>query len=196
MVCAFKSEELFKAYKEPILRYVRSLTRDEDAAKDISQELWVRVLQHEGQFEDDGHVKRWLFTIARNLVTDFRRTRKRKPVESLDNLSKRDRKTLGNDGGRVADKEDEKAGRRFEPRGRCTTPEAWSSTVEEDEKIEALLLQIEPPYRAGLDSWLHGLTIGEIAEKTNMPLSAVKARFYRGKSRLLEATHTELEAKW
>jgi RNA polymerase sigma-70 factor (ECF subfamily) len=191
-----KSQELHAKFGKRLLRYLKFSTGDDEVAEDISQKLWVRVLEHEGPFEDSGQGESWLFTIARHLVIDFRRKRKRKPTESLDDLYKRDRRILGNGRGAGEDGEDENDSPGFEPRDHCPTPEAWLSTVEEDEKVEAVLSQIEPLYCAVLKPWLHGSTIGEIAEKTSTPVSAVKARFYRGKSKLLEAMQIELEAKW
>lgn len=206
-------EELFKAYEAPILRHIRGhkivqrMQREtgNDAAsiaEDISSELWVRVLEHKDQFDDNGSVKSWLYTIAENLVKDHQRTRFireldedgrvswRKRAERLDHLVKRDRKTLGN-AGTENDPEDEADSPSFQPRDCCPSPQEWLIALEQDEAVDVILRQIDAPSRAVLEYRLQGMSLSEIAEKTSTPLSAVKARLYRGKSKLLETALAE-----
>lgn len=202
-------EELFKAYKAPILRYIRGHkivrrflkeTRDDAAvvAEDISTEVWLRVLNNEDKFDaNKGNVKDWLYTIADRLVMDFGKKRYIREVdaggrvswrgraERIDYLVQRDRKTLGNDAGVDEDETDSPG---FDPRDDCPTPEEWLSALERDESVDVILRQIDAPSRAVLEYRLQGLSLSEIAKKTNTPLSAVKARFYRGKSKLSETT--------
>jgi len=185
-------KELFEAYEKLILRHIRRKTPDDAIAEDIASELWVRVVDYAERFENNGSVKAWLYKIADNLVSDFWEETLlpedgtkivRKRTESLSHLPKRDREILGN---RSVGK-DEEDGPEYEPRDHCPSPEAWLLALEQDEAVDVILRQIGEPSRAVLEYRLQGLSLSEIAEKTNTPLSAVKARFYRGKSKLSES---------
>ncbi len=194
-------EELFKAYEQPILRHIRRKTPDDYTAEDLASELWCRVVGHADQFDNRGSVKAWLYKIADNLVIDFRSKTllpenedkiPRKRTERLNHLSKRDREILGNRGfGKEQDdSEDEADGPAFQPNDCCPSPEEWLLALEQEEAVDVILRQIDTPSRAVLEYRLQGLSLNEIAEKTDTPLSAVKARLYRGKSKLLETTQT------
>jgi RNA polymerase sigma factor (sigma-70 family) len=185
-------KELFEAYEKPILRHIRRKTPDDAVAEDIASELWVRVVGYAERFENNGSVKAWLYKIADNLVSDFWGETllpedgtkiKRKRTERLSHLPKRDCEILGNRG---VGKDEEEDGQEYDPRDRCPSPEAWLLALERDETVDVILRQIDAPSRAVLKYRLQGLSLSEIAEKTNTPLSAVKARFYRSKSKLSE----------
>ena len=189
--------ELFKAYEAAVLRFIRGHgiiqriqreTGDADSiAKDISSEVWVRVLEYEGQLENTRHTKAWLFTIAGNLVKDYQRARLRKRTERLDcALNKRDRKTLGNTGAGNAPVDE--ADNSVEPRD--PRMQEWVQNLEDEEEVDFRLQRIDVPSREVIKYRLAGWTLGEIAEKTNTALSTVKARFYRAKAEL-EATPVE-----
>lgn len=62
----------------PDLRnYAMSLARDSVDAEDLVQECILRAIQRRHQFEPGTHLRRWLFTIIRNLHLDACRKRKR-----------------------------------------------------------------------------------------------------------------------
>jgi RNA polymerase sigma factor (sigma-70 family) len=187
-----------------VRRFLQETRDDADTvAEDISTEVWLRVLNNEDKFDaNKGNVKDWLYTIAGRLVMDFGKKRYIREVdpdgreswrgraERIDYLVQRDRKTLGNDAGVDEDETDESDSPGFEPRDDCPTPEEWLSALEQDESVDVILRQIDAPSRAVLEYRLQGLTLSEIAEKTNTPLSAVKARVYRGKSKLIKTAQT------
>lgn len=59
-------------------RYAYSMTRDEADAEDLVQDCVVRAISRQDQFTPDTHVRRWLFTILRNLQVDNHRRRVRR----------------------------------------------------------------------------------------------------------------------
>lgn len=62
----------------PDLRnYAMSLTRDSVEAEDLVQECVLRAIRRRHQFEPGTHLRRWLFTIIRNIHLDACRKRKR-----------------------------------------------------------------------------------------------------------------------
>lgn len=75
--------QLWRWFHPSLLRYLRVATRD--AAEDIASETWLQVVRGLAGFEgDEGAFKGWLFTIARNRVTDWHRYTGRRPSQPFD----------------------------------------------------------------------------------------------------------------
>ena len=75
-------DAIYRAHYPSLLRYVDRLTGDRDAAEDVAQEAFVRLLRHP---ELTGEAARlWIFTVATNLVRDRGRmaSRRRRLAES------------------------------------------------------------------------------------------------------------------
>lgn len=62
-------------------RYALSLARDADDAEDLVQDCLVRALDKADSFEEGTHLRRWLFTILRNLHIDRRRRQSRRGID-------------------------------------------------------------------------------------------------------------------
>ncbi|MDX1579318.1 MAG: sigma-70 family RNA polymerase sigma factor [Gemmatimonadota bacterium] len=67
-------EAAFRSHQAPLFRYVNRLVGDPDLAADVVQEAFVRLLEHPLPEEE---ARRWLFTVATNLVRDNARMRSR-----------------------------------------------------------------------------------------------------------------------
>ncbi|TDE97417.1 sigma-70 family RNA polymerase sigma factor [Occultella glacieicola] len=81
---------LHEAHAPALLRYVVSLTGDEAFAQDVVQETLVRAWRHpEIMDRDEGPRRAWLFTVARNLVIDDRRSARNNRERSTDHLPER-----------------------------------------------------------------------------------------------------------
>lgn len=63
-------DELIRRWQEPIWTFVRRQVADSDVAKDITQEVWIRVLRGFGSLRDCSKLRAWLFTVARRTVMD------------------------------------------------------------------------------------------------------------------------------
>jgi RNA polymerase sigma-70 factor (ECF subfamily) len=68
-------EAAFESHHEALFRYVQRLVADTDLASDVVQESFVRLLDHP---LPEGEVRRWLFTVATNLVRDDARMKTRR----------------------------------------------------------------------------------------------------------------------
>src|SRR5882757_9435502 len=76
-------DQLIVRYQHRLLRYLLYLTGSRELAEDLFQEVWMRVLVRGSQFNGKARFDTWLFTIARNLVIDYRRKR---TMASLDEM--------------------------------------------------------------------------------------------------------------
>ncbi|WP_058188011.1 RNA polymerase sigma factor [Terracidiphilus gabretensis] len=166
-------DELIVRYQHRLLRYLVYLTGNRELAEDLFQEVWMRVLLRGDQFNGKSRFDTWLFTIARNLVIDFRRKR---TLSSLDELFE----GSGDDDRPMS----------FELTDGQPTPFDRMATSEDRERVSQALLQVDMLYREVLVLRFHEeLSLQEIAAITRAPLSTVKSRLYRG----LAAIRPELE---
>jgi RNA polymerase sigma-70 factor (ECF subfamily) len=157
-------DELIVRFQHRLLRYLLYLAGNREMAEDLFQEVWMRVLVRGAQFNGQSRFETWLFTIARNMVIDYRR---KKTMSSLDELFE-----VGSDDDRPMS---------FDVADDDPTPFDFYSRIEDRERIAAALLQLDVLYREVLVLRFHEeLSLEEIAKVTQAPLSTVKSRLYRG----------------
>jgi RNA polymerase sigma-70 factor (ECF subfamily) len=154
-------DQLIVEYQHRLLRYLLYLTGNRELAEDLFQETWMRVLQRGAQFNGNSRFDTWLFTIARNLVIDFRR---RRTMASLEEMS--------------AATEDS---RPFEIASTEPSPFDQYLTRQHGGMVAEALLTLEPLHREVLVLRFHEeMALDQIARVTGAPLSTVKSRLYRG----------------
>ena len=170
-------DELIVRYQHRLLRYLLFLTSSRELAEDLFQEAWMRVLVRGGQFNGKSRFDTWLFTIARNLVIDYRRKR---TLASLDELFE----GAGDDDRPMS----------FEVSDSQPTPFDNFASLEDRRRVAEALLQVDTLYREVLVLRFHEeMSLQEIATVTRAPLSTVKSRLYRGLAALkpkLESSST------
>ncbi|MDE8701945.1 sigma-70 family RNA polymerase sigma factor [Adlercreutzia equolifaciens] len=71
-------------YQDLVFRVSCSILNSASLAEDVTQETFVRLLKTETSFENDGHLKGWLITVARNLSIDHLRRNKSSPIDYVD----------------------------------------------------------------------------------------------------------------
>jgi RNA polymerase sigma-70 factor (ECF subfamily) len=158
-------DSLIVEYQHRLLRYLLYLTSNRELAEDLFQETWMRVLMRGAQFKGDSRFDTWLFTIARNLVIDYRR---RRTMASLEELAERG--------------DDE---RPFEIASQAPTPFDHYLTRQNSQIVAEALLTLDPLHREVLVLRFHEeMALEEIAAVTCAPLSTVKSRLYRGMAAL------------
>jgi RNA polymerase sigma-70 factor (ECF subfamily) len=79
--------ELYERYVDRIYNYVYHRVGNVHDAQDLTSRTFYRALSHIGSYEDKGlPFSAWLYRIAHNLVANWHRDRKRRPVIALDDL--------------------------------------------------------------------------------------------------------------
>ncbi len=157
-------DELIVRYQHRLLRYLLYLTSSRELAEDLFQEVWMRVLVRGGQFNGKARFDTWLFTIARNLVIDYRRKRTLASLDELFEGSNEDDRPMS-----------------FEITDNQPTPFDRFASLEDRQRISEALLQVDTLYREVLVLRFHEeMSLQEIATVTRAPLSTVKSRLYRG----------------
>lgn len=168
-------DQLIVQYQHRLLRYLLYLTGDKEAAEDLFQETWMRVLTRGDQFNGRSRFDTWLFTIARHLTIDLRRKRTLCSLDAMHETT---------DGDRC-----------FELPSGEPSPLEQCETFENSRLVAEALLTLEPLHREVLVLRFHEeLALEEISQITGAPLSTVKSRLYRGlaalKPRILKARET------
>lgn len=64
--------EAYEDYRDKVVRYITYKISDEEAARDLAQEVFLRLLEY-SQLLYKNAMENFVFTIARNLVNDYLR---------------------------------------------------------------------------------------------------------------------------
>ena len=63
-------DDLIARWHEPLWRYLARLAGSDDAAKDLSQDTWLRVFRGIAGLREPARLRPWLFGIARRVAMD------------------------------------------------------------------------------------------------------------------------------
>lgn len=74
--------DLIAVMERPLLYYATSLTGNQDAALDVLQDVWLRVIRGIRKLKDPGSLKPWLYAITHGVAVDrIRRDYRRDKAE-------------------------------------------------------------------------------------------------------------------
>ena len=71
-------EDIMDRYSEKLIYFIYSYVKDSEAAKDLSQDVFVYVLMNKEKYNFKYPLKTYLFVIARSKAIDYLRKQKRK----------------------------------------------------------------------------------------------------------------------
>ena len=95
-------DALVGRYWKALYARCRILTLDLDAARDLAQDAWLRVLRARHLLEPDGNFHAYIITVANNLWRDRNRTARRAGALGDGRISSLDASTPDADGGTIA----------------------------------------------------------------------------------------------
>jgi RNA polymerase sigma factor (sigma-70 family) len=78
--------ELIRKYQEPLFRFIWRYTGNEETARDILQETFVRLYFEIRRFKPRARFSTWLYVIAMNLCRDYARSKQRRQSRITDSL--------------------------------------------------------------------------------------------------------------
>lgn len=149
---------LMDHYGEALMRYLYSILGNRESAEDVFQEVWMKVMEKIGQFNEDMPFAPWLFRIARNAAYDALKARKR--WWSLD---------TGSGKGDDADIPE------------VESPVDLGQEVLARQTVGRLMHTLSPDHREVLLlRFFQDLSYEEIADLCRLPLGTVKSRLKRG----------------
>jgi len=145
--------EAYDKYAEALFRFVYFHTSSRESAKDLTQEVFMRVWRYLGEGNAVENMRALLYRTARNAIIDERRKKKE---DSLDAL--------------------QEAG--FEPENTAVISPLVHA---EFERAVRTIRKLDDNYREPLLlRYVEGMEIGEIAEALALSENAVSIRLHRG----------------
>lgn len=77
MMTDMRKENIYRDYYNKICGYIRSKTNSAQDAEDITADVFVKVFEKLDTFDEKkASLSTWIYTITRNTLTDYFRTRK------------------------------------------------------------------------------------------------------------------------
>jgi len=145
-------DALIARWHQPLWKYARRLSADDDAASEVTQDVWVRVLRGIGRLREPARLRAWLFGITHRALMD----RLRLKYSTLD--------TIG-----VDDVE-------------LVAAESAEDIEGELETMQEGLARLPVVEREVLTLfYLRELTLAEVAESLDVPVGTVKSRLFRAR---------------
>ena len=162
--------DLMERHAGPVFGFLQRMLADEEAARDLAQETFVRVFQHRQRFRPEADFSTWLYTIAANLARNHLRWRSHRRHDSLD--------AAGNDGsGTLAEMLS----------GKEPTPREALENAERHASVRAAVDGLPEELRASLvlTEW-EEKSVAETAAILGLTSKAVESRLYRARKFLRE----------
>jgi len=160
--------DLVELYKDKIYHLAYRMLGNRQEAEDIVQETFLRVFRNLDRFDEALKFSTWIYRIGTNLSID--RLRRRRVSYSLD-------AETGSDGdgqdwhGLLADEN--------------LTPEGRVLLSETQRRIRAAIDALPEKYKSVVIlKYLHDLSLQEIGDILDMPVTTVKTRVHRGREYL------------
>jgi RNA polymerase sigma-70 factor (ECF subfamily) len=143
-----------------LLAYIRRRVATLDDAEDILQDVFVRIHANLGKLDSTRSVTAWVYSIARNAVTDHHR-KKAADARTVNRIAEGAAESFDED-----DINDQ-------------------ATKEFSHCIEPLLGEVPQPYREAIElTELGGMTRKDAARQLGLSVSGMKARVQRGRDKL------------
>lgn len=155
---------LIDRYTDPLYNFIVRFV-GKDTTPDIIQDVWIKVWKNIKKFDvTRAHFKTWLFTIARNTVTDHLRKKKMTVFSDLDTEENIFSDTVKDE---------------------ALLPDAVIEKLEDTEFLNTLFSQLPSTYQAVLTLYYQeDMTFKEIGDVLGKPLNTVKSHHRRALEQL------------
>jgi len=161
-------EELVLAHQDKVYSLALRMTGNEDDARDMAQEAFLKAYSNLSNFRGDSKFSVWLYRLTSNVCIDFLRRRKRKHAVSLTFIN-----------------EDNEAQEQELPDERFA-PDTITEQRELRDAVQRGLMTLPDDYRQILVMReISGLSYSEIGEVLDIEQGTVKSRIFRARKRLV-----------
>jgi RNA polymerase sigma-70 factor (ECF subfamily) len=164
---------LMRHHYEPTFRHVQAMIRDEHAARDVCQEIWLTVWNKLKDFRGEAKFSTWVYPIATRRAIDHLRSKQRWTKRFLPFLSGED--------------DEEHGGARTPEAVAESDPRADLEKVERNARFERALASLPPKHRGVLAlREVQGLSYDEIAENLGIARGTVMSRLFHARRLLAQ----------
>ncbi|WP_420888784.1 RNA polymerase sigma factor SigW [Cohnella candidum] len=167
--------EIVSLYKDKLFHLAYRMTGNRQEAEDVVQDTFLRVFKNLERYDENQKFSTWIYRIATNLCID--RLRKRRSVYSLDAESS-DHEGL--DGYAMLPSDDR-------------TPESELLLSETQRVIHQAMETLPAKYKSVMVlRYLQDMSLQEISEVLDMPVTTIKTRVHRGREFLRKKLENKL----
>lgn len=166
--------ELVRRYERPVFSLVFRMVRDRELAEDLSQDAFIKVLNHIDRYSPEFKFSSWLFKIANNVA--------------IDHLRRRRIATISIDGSPHAATASEIEASTLELGADQESALDELEAKELGSSIEQAIGDLRPEYRSCIMlRHVEGRSYEEIAATLDLPLGTVKTYIHRARHELRKA---------
>jgi RNA polymerase sigma-70 factor (ECF subfamily) len=168
-------EDIYREYGEKILNLAYRMTGREEAARDLTQDIFIKVYENMKTFRGESQVYTWIYRIATNHILNYlKKSRRRRWLSLMD-------KPLSD----VLKEDQVEPG--FWGSSGSPSPDRKLEKAEREKIIRSIVQTLPSKYRVPFV--LHryeDMSYKEIAEIMGLSLSALEARLHRAKKMMIE----------
>lgn len=166
--------ELVRRYERPVFSLIFRMVRDREAAEDLAQDSFIKVLNHIDRYSPEFKFSSWLFKIANNVA--------------IDHLRRRRVETISMDGSPHASTASEIEATALELEADQENALEEIEARELGSAIERAIGGLRPEYRSCIMlRHVEGRSYEEIAATLDLPLGTVKTYIHRARHELRRA---------
>lgn len=142
--------------------FAKQLTGNEDDAKNLTQETFLKALVYREKYVNHNNFKAWVYTIMKNIfINNYRRQKKSKTIiDQTEDLYYLNISNSNSD----------------------TDPESMYYASE----LEHGIKQLDADFRKAFDMYNDGYKYKEIAETLKLTIGTVKSRIFYSRKKLME----------
>ena len=142
--------------------FAKQLTGNEDDAKDLTQETFLKALVYREKYVNHNNFKAWVYTIMKNIfINNYRRQKKSKTIiDQTEDLYYLNISNSNSD----------------------TDPESMYYASE----LEHGIKQLDADFRKAFDMYNDGYKYKKIAETLKLTIGKVKSRIFYSRKKLME----------
>lgn len=143
--------------------FARQLTGNEDDAKDLTQETFLKALLNREKFVNQNNFKAWLYTIMKNIfINNYRRMKRENTIiDQTDDLYYLNISNSHSD----------------------TDPESMLNAKE----LEKGINELDADFRKPFDMYNAGYKYQEIADNLKLTIGTVKSRIFYSRKKLMNS---------
>jgi len=156
-------DQLYERYSSGLYGYVYNSCHVEAIARELFQDIWLKVINGRASYSADAPFRAWLFRIARHHVIDHYRRQPAKPLEPFDEATTSNASTVERELG----------------------PDEVASLAEREGALHEALRQLPAAQRDAIVlKHIAGMNLTEIAEITDEKVETIKSRLRYARTRL------------
>lgn len=168
-------EEIYHEYGGKILNLAFRMTGKEEVARDLTQDIFIKVYQNLSSFREQSQIYTWIYRIALNHILNYLKKERRFQWQEL--MDKKISEFLS----------DDKLETQFRLHANPVSPDEKLESDEREKIVWTVILKLPPKLRVPFVlNRYEDLSYQEIAEKLDISLSNVESRIHRAKKAVMK----------